>query len=141
MLFKSMLIHGYNANDFSFYLPLSLLQKNIRSSLSSSDNYRGISLFNGIFKLFDYVIMHTCNDYFVYLGHAIWVLKPQHSTTMCSPVYHEIINHYMSNNSNVYSCLLDASKAFDKVHYGKLFHILLNRKVSVLYYTIINRKL
>ena len=35
----------------------------------------------------------------------------------------------MSNNSNVYSCLLDASKAFDKVHYGKLFHILLNQKV------------
>ena len=35
----------------------------------------------------------------------------------------------MSNNSNVYSCLLDVSKAFDKVHYGKLFHILLNRKV------------
>ena len=24
----------------------------------------------------------------------------------------KIINHYMSNNSNVYSCLLDASKAF-----------------------------
>ena len=35
----------------------------------------------------------------------------------------------MSNNSHVYSCPLDASKAFDKVHYGKLFHILLNRKV------------
>ena len=35
----------------------------------------------------------------------------------------------MWNNNNVYSCLLDASKAFDKVHYGKLFHILLNQKV------------
>ena len=53
-------------------------------------------------------------------------LRPQYKTFMCSLVYHEIINHYMSNNSNVYSCLLDASKAFDKVHYGKLFHILLN---------------
>ena len=31
--------------------------------------------------------------------------------------------------SNVYSCLLDASKAFDKVHYGKLFRILLDKKV------------
>ena len=35
----------------------------------------------------------------------------------------------MSNNSNVYSSLLDAGKAFDKLHYGKLFHILLNPKV------------
>ena len=49
---------------------------------------------------------------------------------MCSLVYHESINHYMSNNSNGYSFLIDASKAFDKVHYVKLFHILLNQKVS-----------
>ena len=76
----------------------------------------------------NYLIMHTCNDY-LYTSDMQFGFKPQHSTTMCSLVYHEIINHYMSNNSNVYSCLLDASKAFDKVHYGKLFHILLNRKV------------
>ena len=71
--------------------------------------------------------MHTCND--LHTSEMQFGLKPQYSTTMCSPVYHEIINHYMSNNSNAYSCLLDASKAFDKVHYGQLFHILLNRKV------------
>ena len=35
----------------------------------------------------------------------------------------------------MYSCLLDASKAFDNVHFGIIFYIL-NRKV--LYYTIIN---
>ena len=127
MLFKSMLIHGYNANDLVLSSIISI-PKDIRSSLSSSDNYRGISLFNGICKLFDYVIMHTCNDY-LYTSDMQFGFKPQHSTTMCSLVYHEIINHYMSNNSDVYSCLLDASKAFDKVHYGKLFHILLNRKV------------
>ena len=51
---------------------------------------------------------------------------------MCSLVYHEIINHFVSNSSNVYSCLLDASKGFDKLHYVKLFHILLNRKVPFL---------
>ena len=30
-------------------------------------------------------------------------------------------------NSYVYSCLLDASKAFDLVHYGKLFKILISK--------------
>ena len=127
MLFKSMLIHGYNANDLALSSIISI-PKDIRSSLSSSDNYRGIYLFIGICKLFDYVIMHTCNDY-LYTSDMQFGFQPQHSTTRCSLVYHEIINHYMSNNSNVYSCLLDASKAFYKVHYGKLFHILLNRKV------------
>ena len=56
-----MLIHGYNANDLVLSSIISI-PKDIRSSLRSSDNYRGISLFNGICKLFDYVIMHTCNN-------------------------------------------------------------------------------
>ena len=72
--------------------------------------------------------MLTCNDYLYTLDMQFGV-KLQHSTTMCSLVYHEIINHYMLNNSNVYNYLLDASKAFDKVHYGNLLHILLNQKV------------
>ena len=56
--------------------------------------------------------------------------KANHSTVMCSLVYHEIINSYLKNGSNVYSCLLDASKAFDKVHCGILFRILLDKNVS-----------
>ena len=91
MLFKSMLIHAYNANDLVLSSNVSI-REDIRSSLSSSDNYRGISLFNGICKLFDYVIMHTCNDY-LYTPDMQFGIKPQHSTTMCSLVYHEIINH------------------------------------------------
>ena len=37
-------------------------------------------------------------------------------------------NHYLKNGSNVYSCLLDASKSFDKIDYGKLFRILPHKK-------------
>ena len=135
-LFKSMLIHGYNANDLVLSSIISI-PKDIRSSLSSNDNYRGISLINGICKLFDYVIMHTCNDY-LYTSDMQFGFKPQHSTTMCSLVYHEIINHYMSNNSNVYSCLLDASKAFDNGSLWKIISYIIESKSSVLYYTIIN---
>ena len=53
--------------------------------------------------------------------------KKGHSTTMCTLIYKEIINQYINNGSDVYSCLLDASKAFDRVHYGKLFRILLSK--------------
>ena len=100
---QEYLIHGYNANDLVLFSIISI-PKDVRASLSSSDNYRGISLFNGICQLFDYGIMHTCNDY-VYTSDMQFGFKPQHSTTMCSLVYHEIINHYMSNNRNVYNCL------------------------------------
>ena len=33
---------------------------------------------------------------------------------MCSEIYMEIINQYKMKGSNVYSCMLDVSKAFDR---------------------------
>ena len=44
----------------------------------------------------------------------------------------------MSNNSNVYSCLLDAGKAFDNGSLWKIITYIIKSKSSVLYYTIIN---
>ena len=37
---------------------------------------------------------------------------------MCTLIYKEI--YYINNGSDVYSCFLDATKAFDRVNYGKL---------------------
>ena len=55
--------------------------------------------------------------------------KSQHSTALCSVVYLETLQYYRQHGSQVYSCLLDASKAFDRIHYGKLFNILISRKL------------
>ena len=52
---------------------------------------------------------------------------------LCSAIYIETINHYVNEGSNVYSCLIDASKAFDRVHWGRLFKILIERNVSTLF--------
>ena len=56
--------------------------------------------------------------------------KNNHSTVLCTAVYIETINHYMNEGSDVYSCLIYGSKAFDRVHWGKLFSILIEKKVS-----------
>ncbi len=32
----------------------------------------------------------------------------------------------------MYACMLDASKAFDKVHFGKLFNLLMDRKLPAI---------
>ncbi len=45
----------------------------------------------------------------------------------------ESISYYIHSGSNVYGLMLDASKAFDRVIYCKLFHILLDKKVCPLY--------
>ena len=46
--------------------------------------------------------------------------KSNHLTVLCTAIYIETINHYVNKGSNVYCCLLDASKAFDRVHWGRL---------------------
>jgi hypothetical protein len=64
----------------------------------------------------------------------------------CTNVVNETISYYNFNKTNVHLLLLDASKAFDRVKYCKLFQELLNRNVlpvilillSVMY---INKKL
>ena len=94
--------------------------------LSCSTNYMGISLFNAIGKVFDYAILLISNTCFQ-TSDMQFGFKQQHSTVMCTLLYHEVINHYLCNGSNVYRCLLDASKALDKVHYGTMFSILLNK--------------
>ena len=53
--------------------------------------------------------------------------KPKYSTVLCSVIYIELIDNYNRNGSNVYSCLLDASKAFDEIHYSKVYNILLKK--------------
>ena len=98
------------------------------ASLSNINNYCGISLFNCINKLYDYVIIDLCGDRLV-TSHMQYAYKPCHSTNVCTAVLKEIIDIYVRKKSNVYCCLLGASKAFDKVHYGKLFNVILSRDI------------
>ena len=51
---------------------------------------------------------------------------------MCTVILREVVLHYLEGNSNIYCCLLDASKAFDTIHYGKLFSIFLFKNMHLL---------
>ena len=108
-------------------------------SLSKSTNYRGISLFNSIKKLFDYIIIDLCGDT---LSTSVMQFGyiPNHSTTSSTTVtaLQEIIKYYLRGNSNVYCCLLDASKAFDKIHLGIFFKTLISMNLPPLIRLILN---
>ena len=51
--------------------------------------------------------------------------KEKHSTSQCTFVLNEVVHYYNKNNSDVYVMMLDASKAFDRIEYIKLFTLLL----------------
>ena len=129
LLFNAMIIHGHYPTQLLKSTIVSI-PKDKTASLSNSDNYRGISMFNSIHKLFDYVIIEICGDG-LSTSDMQYGYKNNHSTTMCTMILKEILHHYIDGNSNVYCCLLDASKAFDRINYGQLFHCLLGRNIPL----------
>ena len=119
LLYNLMLVHGYTPTDLLKSSVISI-PKDAKVSLSNIDNYRGIALFNCFCKLYDNITLFLHGNY-LNTSDMQFGYKKGHSTTMCTLIYKEIINQYINNGTDVYSCLLDASKAFDRVHYGKLF--------------------
>ena len=115
-------------NPLSYQIP-----NDSRDSMCSSANYRGISLSNSICKLFDYAFIHTHKDS-LQTCELQFGFKSNHSTVVCTEIYMETINHYVNESSNVYNCLLVTSKAFDTVHWGRLFKILIEKKESFFLY-------
>ena len=82
-------------------------------------------------KLFDYIFIELNTDS-LKTDDMQFGFKRNHSTVLCSAIYIETINHYVNEGSNVYSCLIDASKAFDRVHWRRLFKILILRETYLL---------
>ena len=125
MVISSVMVHGYNANDLLTSTVISI-PKNTRGDMSKSDNCRGISTCNCICKLFDVILMKKC-DKVLHTSDQQFAFKHKHSTAVCSSVLIETINYFAKGGSNVYGCFLDASTAFDKVHYGKWFSLLMSK--------------
>jgi hypothetical protein len=129
-LIELMISHGYTPTILSQSHIISI-PKDRRGDLQSSDNYRGISLCNALCKVIDLWILSKCS-HLLNSSNMQYAFKPKHSTVMCTTMVKEIISYYNNNQSDVYACLVDASKAFDKVNYGKLFQLLLDKGVPSL---------
>ena len=93
---------------------------------TSSENYRPIALAPILSKILEWCILIQFNDYFV-TSPLQSGFKKSMSTTLCTGLVKNIAAHYMTHGSPVYSCLLDASKAFDLVDHSILFQQLLDR--------------
>ena len=58
--------------------------------------------------------------------------KAKASTSQCTFVLKEALAYYVDNKSSVYCAFLDATKAFDRVNYCKLFRLLVKRNLPPL---------
>ena len=85
LLYNLMLLHGYAPTDLLtssiIYIP-----KAVQVSSSNIGNYRGISLFNCICKLYDNVTLFLYGNYLSTSDMELGS-KKGHSTTMCTLIY------------------------------------------------------
>ena len=58
--------------------------------------------------------------------------KREHGSDLCIFTVKSVIKYYNLHNSPLYTCLLDASKAYDRVNHWTLFRKLLNRSIHIL---------
>jgi hypothetical protein len=130
LLFNAMIVHGFSPDGLNMSTIQPLI-KNKRKSCNESSNYRAIALSSPVAKIFDWVILNKNSDNFS-SSDLQYGFKPKSSTTQCTFALMETINYYKQNNSDVYVLLLDASQAFDKVNYIKLFDLLIKRNINPL---------
>ena len=129
-IFQSMLTHGIC--NIKFYKSvINPIPKNKKKSKNDSSNYMAISL-NTIFsKILDHILIDMLHDKLI-TSESQFAYKSEYSTTLCSFLVLETIQYYTNNGSNVYTLLMDATKAFDRVKYSKLFLILKERNICPL---------
>ena len=79
---------------------------------SNSDNYRPIALAPTLSKVFEWCLLFEFQTCFVTLP-LQFGLKPGSSSDLCMGLLKNVIHKYLNNDTHVFGCFLDASKAFD----------------------------
>ena len=129
-LFCAILKHGYQPKTILRSVLYSI-PKDSRGNLHVDSNYRGIVLASAISKIFDIVLLLR-NKKNLVTSNLQFAFKKSLGTTICTQTVKEIIKYYMANKSQVYSCFLDATKAFDCVRFDRLFELLIKRGVNMI---------
>ena len=114
-LLSSFVIHSYIPKDMLQGTIIHTLKYRF-GCLSDSGNYRPVMSSFAILKVLEYCILFEVKP-FVDLNDRQHGFRETYSTTTACLVLKETICEYCNQNSNVYSCFLDFSKAFDYVNH------------------------
>ena len=129
-LIKSSIIHGH-IPDIFLVCSLIPIIKNKRASSMSSKNYRLIASTSLILKVFDGILLELVGQN-VKPSPMQFGFQQGQSTTMATWTLTETISYFRSRGGPVYLCLLDLTKAFDRVKLSTLFRLLSERVPQIL---------
>ena len=120
---------GYWLHGRKLLATITSIPKDNQADICSDSNYRGTALWSSISKIYDIIFLKRNGTEL--LTHQLqFAFKENHGTTMCTLLLKDTIQYYVDRQSSVYTCFVDATKAFDMVKFDKLFLLMIKRGVS-----------
>ena len=129
-VFRSFLIHGTVTPQILSCAFLPLFKGRLKNP-ESFDSYRAIAGASQLLKLFEYVVLMVWGDS-LETDTMQFGFKAGVSTTQCTWLVNEVTTYFMRRGTAVTACLLDCSKAFDKVKFDKLFSKLIAKGIPAI---------
>ena len=131
LLFRHYLTHGYISLALMLPTLISLVKDKL-GDITSSNNYRSIALSSLILKVIDWVVLLLHKDG-LNIDELQFGFQQDTSTNMCTWLAVETIEYFLRNGSDVFACVMDMTKAFDKVQHSKLFWKLVEKGIPPIY--------
>ena len=131
LLFRHYLKHGHISSTLMLSTLIPLIKDKL-GDITSSNNYRSIALSSLILKVFDWVVLLLHRDN-LKIDELQFGFQQDTSTTMCTWLAVETIDYFLRNGSDVFVCVMDMTKAFDKVQHSKLFWKLVEKGVPPIF--------
>ena len=108
--FYLLITHGYLPGDFM----KTALVPIIKNKTGDKNNYRSIALVTAFSKFFEICLLEILEVYLITHDHQ-FVFESKHSADSCIFSLISIMKYYTEYGSAVFTCFLDASKAFGRV--------------------------
>jgi hypothetical protein len=130
-LIKTFLIHGHVSSVLLLATLLPLIKDKLGDH-GSSKNYRSIAISSLFLKSFDWVVL-LLFGISLQLDDLQFGYQEGISGTMCTWLALETISHFLTNGSEVFTCVMDMTKAFDKVKHSVLFKKLMETNLPAIF--------
>jgi len=135
-LFKIVVRFGVVPTDFGCGVVIPLV-KNTDGDVTSSDNYRGITLSPVISKVFELMLMEMVSDKLT-SSPLQFGFKAKSSCNHAIFTLRMLLKHFCSSGSTLTLCALDISKAFDRVNLYGLLNTLMARRFPRIFISIMS---